>query len=223
MTFICRVLSFLTLQLSYNILKKRASDGDLNKTLSAPQYLICSAEASSHSVLRLVYDSFSRILSRRGNSCDYEPSLACSSPHVHYYCTISKRISWFIWFVFGFSTLTLVTLFHPDGLTTITRKEGPMGLFRGTSLGLVGVSNGAVQFVVYEKMKAWAFDRRRRQAERAGIAYDFNTDKLVSRVNNIYTYPKLTISFFFALSRDHCFFFYWYPISGNTSQTYPIL
>jgi len=34
---------------SYNMLKKRASDGDLTKPLSASQYLICSAEASSHS------------------------------------------------------------------------------------------------------------------------------------------------------------------------------
>ena len=32
---------------SYNMLKKRASGGDLTKPLTAPQYLICSAEASS--------------------------------------------------------------------------------------------------------------------------------------------------------------------------------
>ena len=36
---------------SYNMLKKRASGGDLTKALSAPQYLMCSAEASSHSFL----------------------------------------------------------------------------------------------------------------------------------------------------------------------------
>ena len=68
----------------------------------------------------------------------------------------------------------------PDGLTTIVRKEGPTGLFRGTSLALFGVSNGAIQFVVYEKMKAWGFERRRKQHERAGQLYDINTDKLVS-------------------------------------------
>ncbi len=79
--------------------------------------------------------------------------------------------------------------FRPDGITTIVRKDGPMGLFRGTSLALVGVSNGAVQFVVYEKMKAWAFERRRGHAERTGQVYDINTDKLVSGV--IGTYPFL--------------------------------
>jgi len=65
-----------------------------------------------------------------------------------------------------------------DGLSTIIRKEGPSGLFRGTSLALFGVSNGAIQFVVYEKMKAWGFERRRRQHERSGKPYDMNTDKL---------------------------------------------
>lgn len=32
---------------SYNMLKKRASGGDITKQLSAPEYLICSAQASS--------------------------------------------------------------------------------------------------------------------------------------------------------------------------------
>jgi len=53
------------------------------------------------------------------------------------------------------------------------------GLFRGTSLALFGVSQGAVQFVVYEKMKVWGFQRRQRQHEAAGKSYDINTDKLV--------------------------------------------
>lgn len=70
-----------------------------------------------------------------------------------------------------------------DGLSTIMRKEGPSGLFRGTSLALFGVSNGAIQFVVYEKMKTWGFERRRRQHERAGTPYDVNADKLVSPHN----------------------------------------
>jgi solute carrier family 25 folate transporter 32 len=42
-------LTLFLIDHSYNMLKKRASDGDLNKPLSAPQYLICSAQASSHS------------------------------------------------------------------------------------------------------------------------------------------------------------------------------
>ncbi|KAI9438842.1 mitochondrial carrier [Lactarius psammicola] len=41
-----------------------------------------------------------------------------------------------------------------------TRALG--GLYRGTSLALVGVSNSALQFMAYEKMKSWAFERKRR-------------------------------------------------------------
>jgi len=46
-------------------------------------------------------------------------------------------------------------------------------------LALVGVSNGAIQFVAYEKMKKWGFDQKQRQAERAGKAYNQDLDKLV--------------------------------------------
>lgn len=69
-----------------------------------------------------------------------------------------------------------------DGLSTIFRKEGTSGLFRGTSLALFGVSNGAIQFVAYEKMKTWGFERRRKQHELAGKPYDINVDKLVSKL-----------------------------------------
>src|ERR1700734_1130416 len=47
-----------------------------------------------------------------------------------------------------------------DGLSTIVRQEGPLGLLRGTSLALVGVSSGAIQFMVYEKMKTWGFEQK---------------------------------------------------------------
>lgn len=70
-----------------------------------------------------------------------------------------------------------------DGLSTIVRKEGALGLFRGTSLALFGVSNGAIQFVVYEKMKAWGFERKRRQYQIAGKVYDKEADKLVCRAS----------------------------------------
>jgi solute carrier family 25 folate transporter 32 len=66
-----------------------------------------------------------------------------------------------------------------DGLSTIVRKEGVLGLFRGTSLALVGVSNGAIQFVAYEKMKKWGFDRKKRQYQKAGREWNVEADKLV--------------------------------------------
>ena len=66
-----------------------------------------------------------------------------------------------------------------DGLSKIVRQEGPLGLFRGTSLALVGVSSGSIQFMVYEKMKSWGFERKRRQYARAGKVYGPEADKLV--------------------------------------------
>jgi solute carrier family 25 folate transporter 32 len=78
----------------------------------------------------------------------------------------------------------MLTLFQSkDGLSTIVRKEGTLGLFRGTSLALFGVSNGAIQFMAYEKMKAWGFDRKRKQYERAGKEYIMEADKLVCVFN----------------------------------------
>ena len=67
-----------------------------------------------------------------------------------------------------------------DGLSSIYRKEGLSGLYRGTTLALVGVSNGAIQFMAYEEMKRWGFERKKRQFAKAGKEYTTNDDKLVS-------------------------------------------
>lgn len=66
-----------------------------------------------------------------------------------------------------------------DGLSSIVRTEGFFGLFRGTSLALVGVSNGAIQFMGYEKMKRWGFERKRKQFEKSGRPWSPDVDKLV--------------------------------------------
>jgi len=47
-------------------------------------------------------------------------------------------------------------------------------------LALVGVSNGAVQFMAYEEMKRWGFEQKRKQFEKAGQAMGPEDDKLVS-------------------------------------------
>ncbi|KAL4265435.1 mitochondrial carrier family protein [Pleurotus pulmonarius] len=64
------------------------------------------------------------------------------------------------------------------GLSSIYHSEGTAGLFRGTSLALFGVSNGAIQFMAYEKMKKWGFDRKRKQFQNSGRAMTPADDKL---------------------------------------------
>ena len=86
-----------------------------------------------------------------------------------------------------FHSPTVVVVAHPparscsstDGLTSIYKTEGLPGLYRGTTLALFGVSNGAIQFMAYEEMKRWGFERKKRQFARAGREYTTDDDKLV--------------------------------------------
>ncbi|KAI9672421.1 MAG: hypothetical protein M1829_004500 [Trizodia sp. TS-e1964] len=47
------------------------------------------------------------------------------------------------------------------GLTSILRADGPAGLYRGLAPALLSVSQGAVQFALYERLKDTAVQRRR--------------------------------------------------------------
>ncbi|KAH8924698.1 mitochondrial FAD carrier protein [Atractiella rhizophila] len=49
-----------------------------------------------------------------------------------------------------------------DALSRIWRSEGVVGLYRGSFLALLGVSNGAVQFMCYEELKKWRKERTRK-------------------------------------------------------------
>ncbi|KAK7688932.1 hypothetical protein QCA50_007623 [Cerrena zonata] len=64
------------------------------------------------------------------------------------------------------------------GVREIYKTEGLKGLYRGTSLALFGVSNGAIQFMCYEELKRWGFERKRRQFAQAGREWTSNDDKL---------------------------------------------
>lgn len=67
-------------------------------------------------------------------------------------------------------------------MTSIVKTEGVRGLWRGTTLALFGVSNGAIQFMAYEEMKKWGFDRKKRQFAKAGREFTPTDDKLVSHI-----------------------------------------
>ncbi|KAG9317081.1 mitochondrial carrier domain-containing protein [Chiua virens] len=64
------------------------------------------------------------------------------------------------------------------GFSSIYRTEGIRGLWKGTSLALFGVSNGAIQFMAYEEMKQWGFEQKRKRLARAGKTTTPEDDKL---------------------------------------------
>ena len=75
-----------------------------------------------------------------------------------------------------------------DGLSSIYRTEGLRGLYKGSLLALVGVSNGSIQFATYEEIKRRRTDIKRRLYEKHGRPWRVEDEKLVSPN----PYPHLT-------------------------------
>ncbi|KAJ9118153.1 hypothetical protein QFC22_004056 [Naganishia vaughanmartiniae] len=67
-----------------------------------------------------------------------------------------------------------------DGLPYIYRNEGLRGLYKGSLLALVGVSNGSIQFAAYEDIKARRAKIKRRLIEQNGGTWKREDEKLVS-------------------------------------------
>ncbi|KAI5122172.1 hypothetical protein M0805_007070 [Coniferiporia weirii] len=68
------------------------------------------------------------------------------------------------------------SLWH--GLSSIYRTEGVSGLYRGTTLALVGVSNGAIQFMGYEQLKWFCTEQKKRKYKRTGKEWTVDAEKL---------------------------------------------
>lgn len=109
------------------------------------------------------------------------------------------------------------------GFRALYREEGLFGLYRGTTLALVGVGNGALQFMAYEKMKGWAFERKRRRVDKLGRAWTMEDDKLVNTVLPalfLYAHPPRKQR---KLTTETCFFFFFvmlvqYGVHGHVSR-----
>lgn len=67
-----------------------------------------------------------------------------------------------------------------DGLRTIYRAEGTRGLYKGSLLALVGVSNGSIQFATYEEIKRRRTDIKRKLFASQGKEWKVEDEKLVS-------------------------------------------
>jgi hypothetical protein len=67
-----------------------------------------------------------------------------------------------------------------DGLLTIYRAEGTRGLYKGSLLALVGVSNGSIQFATYEEIKRRRTDIKRKLFAKQGREWKIEDEKLVS-------------------------------------------
>jgi solute carrier family 25 folate transporter 32 len=66
-----------------------------------------------------------------------------------------------------------------DGLRTIYRAEGTRGLYKGSLLALVGVSNGSIQFATYEEIKRRRTDIKRKLFANQGREWKLEDEKLV--------------------------------------------
>lgn len=71
-----------------------------------------------------------------------------------------------------------------DGLSSVYSQEGFRGLYKGSLLALVGVTNGSIQFAAYEEIKRRRSDLKRARIEGSGGTWTKDDDMLVGCEND---------------------------------------
>lgn len=165
-------------------------DAGASGKLSAGQHLLASAESGTPlscsqltHALAVADDLSSRRCGHRG---DDESDLGGQNAHVHFPCgrpqCLSQRLPYAPHALASCNTATDKqtdqTASTTDGISQLARQEGIRGLSKGMVLALVGVSNGALQFMTYEELKRWRTELRRSQL--GPSATDEEVKKLVS-------------------------------------------
>lgn len=74
-----------------------------------------------------------------------------------------------------------------DGLSSVYKSEGIKGLYKGTTLALVGVSNGAIQFMSYEQLKWLCTEQKRIRYKATGREWRVDDEKLVRPIPSFFS------------------------------------
>lgn len=166
---------------SYHMIKKEMQGGDPTYRTSAGQHLLAAAEASAITAMLTnpIWVVKTRVFATPRND-----------PNAY-----SGLVSGSLWrrFLGGVLLLRLVeaptlsaapsqriALTPAGSLKRIYGAEGWRGLYRGSLLALVGVSNGSIQFAAYEDLKRRRIEAKRRKFAERGLEWKAEDEKLVS-------------------------------------------
>jgi len=96
---------------------------------------------------------------------------SASSPQAYRGVTRSFTLSLFKWISLETDEKKRANILS-DGLYRLLKDEGFRGASKGMTLALIGVSNGAIQFMTYEELKKWRVELRRKRIGNDSISQE---------------------------------------------------